>query len=373
MSADIHSFLVTPAEIARRKGPHDRIVMSSRVRLARNLKEAAFPGWAKKPERVRVLDLIRPAVEGLGDMKDSFSESMDSLSTLDKQILVERHLISREHAAKSAGSGLVLNRDESLCFMINEEDHLRMQALRPGLQLKQAWAAIDQADSYLEKKLEFAFSAEWGYLTACPTNIGTGIRVSAMLHLPGLVLAEQINPIIQSVNKLGLAVRGLYGEGTEALGNVFQVSNQMTLGESESAIVERLEKVLAQIIEHEENARANLIEKKPKMVYNHIGRAYGILANAHSVSSKETMNLLSLMRLGVAVGLFPGVERGLVDELFILTQPSHLQNQHTEKLPPAERDLLRADMVRERLKHVSRPISKPSAGPQGAGLDKHEK
>ena len=366
---DIHSFLIPPADTARRKGPHDRIVMSSRVRLARNIKDAAFPGWAKKPERIRVLELIRPAIEGLPEMKEAFSETMDSLTALDKQILVERHLISREHAAKSAGSGLVLNRDETLCFMINEEDHLRMQALRPGLQLRQAWSAIDQADSALEKKLEYAFNPEMGYLTACPTNIGTGIRVSAMLHLPGLVLGEQINPIIQSVNKLGLAVRGLYGEGTEALGNVFQVSNQMTLGESETAIVERLEKVLAQIIEHEENARASLLEKKPKMVFNHIGRAYGILANAHSISSKETMNLLSLMRLGIDVGLFPGVERSLVDELFILTQPAHLQKQHSEKLTAEERDLLRADMVRERLKPVSRPISKPPP-PPGAGLDK---
>jgi len=369
---NIHDFLIPPAESARRKGPHDRIVMSSRVRLARNVKEAAFPGWAKKPERVRVLDLIRPAVESLPEMKDAFSESMDSLTSLDKQILVERHLISREHAAKSAGSGLVLNREETLCVMINEEDHLRMQALRPGLQLRQAWNAVDQADSSLERKLEYAFSSELGYLTACPTNIGTGIRVSAMLHLPGLVLAEQINPIIQSVNKLGLAVRGLYGEGTEALGNVFQVSNQMTLGEGEGAIVERLEKVLAQIIEHEENARATILEKKPKMVYNHIGRAYGILANAHSISSKETMNLLSLMRLGVDVGLFPGVDRALVDELFILTQPAHLQKQHSEKLSAEERDLLRADMVRERLKQVSRPIAKPSP-PAAGGLDKPEK
>lgn len=369
---DIHRFLTPPADTARRKGPHDRIVMSSRVRLARNVKDAAFPGWAKKPERIRVLEMIRPAIEGLAEMKDAFSETMDSLSSLDKQILVERHLISREHAAKSAGSGLVLNRDETLCFMINEEDHIRMQALRPGLQLRQAWTAIDQADSALEKKLDYAFSPELGYLTACPTNLGTGIRVSAMLHLPGLVLAEQINPIIQSVNKLGLAVRGLYGEGTEALGNVFQVSNQMTLGEAENAIVERLEKVLAQIIEHEENARASLLEKKPKMVFNHIGRAYGILANAHSISSKETMNLLSLMRLGVDVGLFPGVDRSLVDELFILTQPAHLQKQHSEKLSAEERDLLRADMVRDRLKQVSRPIAKP-ATPPSPGLDKPEK
>ena len=366
---DLHIFLIPPAESARRKGPHDRIVMSSRVRLARNLKDAAFPGWAKKPERIRVLETIQPAIEALPEMKGSFSGTMDRLTSLEKQILVERHLISREHAAKSAGSGLVLNRDETLCFMINEEDHLRMQALCPGLQLRQAWAKIDAADSALEKKLTYAFSSELGYLTACPTNLGTGIRVSAMLHLPGLVLAEQINPIIQSVNKLGLAVRGLYGEGTEALGNVFQVSNQMTLGEAEIAIVERLEKVLAQIIEHEENARDSLLEKKPKMVYNHIGRAYGILANAHSISSKETMNLLSLMRLGVDMALFPGVDRSLVDELFILTQPAHLQKQHSEKLSAEDRDLLRADMVRERLRSVGRPITRPPAA-SGAGLDK---
>ena len=366
---DLYEFLTPPAETARRKGPHDRIVMSSRVRLARNINDAPFPGWAKKPERIRVLDIIRPAVETLPEMHEAFSQSMDNLSTLDKQILVERHLISREHAAKSAGSGLVLNRDETVCVMINEEDHMRMQALRPGLQLRQVWTAIDHVDSELEKRLDYAFNSELGYLTACPTNIGTGIRVSAMLHLPGLVLAEQINPIIQSVNKLGLAVRGLYGEGTEALGNVFQVSNQMTLGESESAIVERLEKVLSQIIEHEENARATLLEKKSKMVFNHIGRAYGILANAHSISSKETMNLLSLMRLGVDVGLFPGVDRSLVDEVFILTQPAHLQKQHSEKLSAEERDLLRSDMVRERLKPVSRPVSKPTTG--GTQTDKN--
>ncbi len=359
---DIHAFLCSPAESTRRHGPHDRIVMSSRVRLARNLRDAAFPGWAKKPERVRVYETIQPAVASLPEMSVSFSEAMDNLTPLDKQILVERHLISREHAAKTVGSGLVLNRDETFCVMINEEDHLRMQALRPGLQLRQAWTAIDYFDSELEKKLDYAFDNDLGYLTACPTNLGTGIRVSAMLHLPGLVLGEQINPIIQSVNKLGLAVRGLYGEGTEALGNVFQVSNQMTLGESELVIVERLEKVLSQIIEHEENARQTLLEKKPKVVFNHIGRAYGILANAHSISSKETMNLLSLLRLGVDMGLFPGADRALVDELFLITQPAHLQKQLSDKLSAEERDLLRADMVRERLKGVSRPIAKPSGG-----------
>jgi protein arginine kinase len=356
---DIHSFLCSPAESTHRHGPHDRIVISSRVRLARNLRHTPFPGWAKKPDRVKTLEIIQPAISSLPQMNDSFAEAMDNFTALDKQILVERHLISREHAAKNAGSGLVLNRDETFCVMINEEDHLRMQALRPGLQLRAAWNAIDAFDSALEKKLDFAFDNELGYLTACPTNLGTGIRVSAMLHLPGCVLDEQINPIIQSVNKLGLAVRGLYGEGTEALGNIFQVSNQMTLGESETVIVERLEKVLAQIIEHEQNARERLLEKKPKMVFNHIGRAYGILANAHSISSKETMNLLSLLKLGVDLGLFPNTDRTLVDELFLVTQPAHLQKQVSDKLSAEERDLIRADMVRDRLKGVNRPLTKP--------------
>jgi protein arginine kinase len=366
---NIDDFISSPTVASHRSGPHDRIVMSSRVRLARNLKSLPFPGFAKKPDRVRALETIRPAVQALPQMAGAYSESMDNLSALDKQILVERHLISREHAAKNAGSGLVMNKEESLCVMINEEDHMRMQSLRPGLQIKEAWAAIDQVDSALEKKLEYAFSRDLGYLTACPTNLGTGIRVSAMLHLPALVLSEQINKIVQAVNKLGLAVRGLYGEGTEALGNVFQVSNQMTLGESEVEIVERLTKVLAQLIEHEENARGMLLEEKPKVLFNHIGRAYGILANAHSISSKETMNLLSFMRLGADLGLFPGVERALVDELFIVTQPAHLQKRYSEKLSAEERDLLRADMLRERLRSVSRP----NTSNVGANLPKLDK
>ena len=352
---NVLDYISSPAVASQREGPHSRIVLSSRVRLARTVKQWPFPGYAKKPDRVKALDEIRPAVEALPQMEGAFSQTMDNLTALDKQILVERHLISREHAAKNAGSGFVVNKDESLCVMINEEDHLRMQSLKPGLQLREAWQAIDQFDSALEKKLDYAFNPDLGYLTACPTNLGTGIRVSAMLHLPALVLSEQINQIVQAVNKLGLAVRGLYGEGTEALGNIFQVSNQMTLGEVETDIVERLNKVLAQLIEHEENARASLLEKKSKMLFNHIGRAYGILANAHSISSKETMNLLSLMRLGVDLGLFPGTKLALVDELFITTQPAHLQRQYSEKLSAEERDLLRSDMLRDRLRNVSRP------------------
>lgn len=364
---DLHAFLSPPAEAAKRFGPNDRIVMSSRVRLARNLRDCPFPGWAKKPERVRTCGVLRAAVEGLPVMAEAFSGSMEELSALDKQILVERHLVSREHAAKGAGSGLVLSRDESTSVMINEEDHLRMQSLKPGLQLREAWTALDQVDSALAQRLDYAFSPELGYLTACPTNIGTGIRVSAMLHLPALVLADQVNQIVQAVNKLGLAVRGLYGEGTEALGNVFQVSNQMTLGETEAAIVERLSKVVAQVIEHEENHRAILLEKKPKMVYNHIGRAYGILANAHSISSKEAMNLLSLLRLGLDLGFFTGTSRSLVNELFLVTQPAHLQRRFHEKLGAEERDVHRADMIREALHSVGRPappgpLDKPSGG-----------
>jgi protein arginine kinase len=352
---DLKEFLAPPSEVARRTGPQDRIVFSSRVRLARNLRGFPFPGWAKKADRIQVYEKVAGAVAGVPALAGCFCDTLDKLSALERQLLVERHLISREHAARTGGGGVVLNRQETLCLMINEEDHLRMQSLRPGLQLREAWAELDALDSALESHLEYAFSPEYGYLTACPTNVGTGIRVSAMLHLPGLVLTEQINPVIQSVNKLGLAVRGLYGEGTEALGNVFQVSNQMTLGESEQTILEKLDKVLRQIIEFEENARTTLVEKNPKMLFNHIGRAYGILANAHIIASKEAMNMLSLMRLGVDLGMFPGVDRSLTDELFLLIQPAHLQLLHQEKLQAEERDILRADLIRNRLRSVSRP------------------
>ena len=201
------------------------------------LRHRAFPGWAKKAERTQILELIKPRVEELPEMQDSFSELLQDLSALEKQVLVERHLISREHAAKSVGSAVVMNRKQTLSIMINEEDHLRMQSIRSGLQLKSAFKLVDKVDSTLEGKLDFAYDPRLGYLTACPTNVGTGMRASAMLHLPGLVLSELINQVIQAVNKIGLAVRGLYGEGTEAMGNLFQISNQTTLGEKEDEII----------------------------------------------------------------------------------------------------------------------------------------
>ena len=288
-------------------------------------------------------------------MRGGFSTGMGDLKALDKQLLVERHLISREHAAKGGGSALVLNKDETLSVMVNEEDHLRMQALLPGMQIKQVWQKIDRFDTSLEKKLEYAFDGSYGYLTACPTNLGTGIRVSAMLHLPGLVLTDQVNQIVQAVTKLGHAVRGLYGEGTEALGHIFQVSNQMTLGESEADIIGRIHKVVLQIIEHETNARTTLQQGKPKELFNHIGRAYGVLANVHIVSSKESMNQLSLIRLGVKLGMFEDLETSVVDELFLVTQPAHLQQLVGEKLSGEERDVQRADLLRSRLSGLQGP------------------
>src|SRR6201981_3552308 len=303
------NMLSTAGEWLRGEGPHHQVVISSRCRLARNLRDRAFPGWAKKAERTAILEEIRSRVEELPEMQDAFSELLQDLSSLDKQVLVERHLISREHAAKGAGSALVMNRKQTLSIMINEEDHLRMQSFRSGLQLKQAFKLVDKIDSALESKLDFAFDPRLGYLSPCSTNVGAGMRASEMLHLPGLVLSELINQVVQAVNKIGLAVRGLYGEGTEAMGNLFQISNQTTLGEKEEEIIARLTKVIETIIEKEHDARQVLLQKKSNTLSDQIGRAYGVLTFAHAMSSKEALNLLSVMKLGVDLGAFPEEDR----------------------------------------------------------------
>src|SRR5690348_10860419 len=349
------NMLSTAGEWLRGEGPHHQVVISSRVRLARNLQNRAFPGWAKKAERTSILEQIRSRVEALPEMQDSFAEGLQDLAALDKQVLVERHLISREHAAKGGGSAVVVNRRQTLSIMINEEDHLRMQSMRSGLQLKQAFKLVDKIDSALENKLEFAFDPRLGYLTACPTNVGTGMRASAMLHLPGLVLSELINQVIQAVSKIGLAVRGLYGEGTEAMGNLFQISNQTTLGEKEDEIISRLNKVIETIIEKEQDARQVLIQKKPNTLWDQIGRAYGLLTYAHAMTSKEALNLLSVMKLGIDLGAFPEDRRLPIDELFIETQPAHLQKTSQQKLNAEERDFLRAEIIRGRLKLFPKP------------------
>jgi len=337
-------------------GPHRSIVVSSRVRLARNLREKPFPGWAKKAERLEVMRLVKESVENLPEMADAYSENLEALSPLEKQVLVERHLISREHAAKGVGSAVVMNSPQSLSVMINEEDHLRMQAICCGLQLDHVFSMIDRVDTELEATLDFAFDTDLGYLTACPTNVGTGMRASAMLHLPGLVMSDQINRIVNSVNKIGLAVRGLHGEGTEAMGNLFQVSNQTTLGETEAEIIGRLNRVIEQILEHEQNARIVLTQKKSITLHDQVGRAYGVLCHAHSMNSKEALNLLSVIKLGVDIGMFPDSHRFPIDELFIETQPAHLQKgAQTQKMSADERDTLRATIIRAKLLQVPVP------------------
>jgi protein arginine kinase len=251
--------------------------------------------------------------------------------------------------------------------MLNEEDHFRMQSIRSGLQLKQAFKLVDKIDSALENKLEFAYDQRLGYLTACPTNVGTGMRASAMLHLPGLVLSELINQVVQAVSKIGLAVRGLYGEGTEAMGNLFQISNQTTLGEKEEEIVARLTKVIETIISKEHDARQVLIQKKSNTLWDQIGRAYGVLTYAHAMSSKEALNLLSIIKLGVDLGAFPEDRRLPIDQLFIDTQPAHLQKSSQQKLSAEERDHLRAQIIRERLKVFPKPDISKMARESGNG------
>src|SRR3989449_2709157 len=354
-------------EWLRGEGPHHQVVISSRVRLARNLRHRAFPGWAKKAERTAVLELIKPHVEKLPEMQDSFSELLQDLSALEKQVLVERHLISREHAAKSAGSAVIMNRRQTLSIMINEEDHLRMQSMRSGLQLKQAFKLLDKIDTALENELEFAYDQRLGYLTACPTNVRTGMRASAMLHLPGLVLSELINQVLPTVSKIGLAVRGLYGEGTEAMGNLFQISNQTTLGEKEDEIISRLSKVIETIIEKEHDARQILLQKKSNTLCAQIGRAYRDLTSAHAILSKEALNLLSIIKLGADLGAFPEEKRLPIDELFIDIQPAHLQKSSQQKLNAEERDHLRAQIIRERLKLFPKPDISKMARESGDG------
>ncbi len=358
--------LVDPGEWLASEKSYHPVIVSSRIRLARNLVLRPFPGWAKKADRIEVLGRIKPEVLSLAEMQDAFAADMHELSSLEKTILVERHLISREQQSKGAGSAVVINHDATLSVMINEEDHLRMQAIRPGLQLDNAYAMADAVDSELEDRLEIAFDTALGYLTACPTNVGTGLRASVMLHLPGLVLADQMNQVISGVNKLGLVVRGIHGEGTEALGNLFQVSNQITLGQSERHVLDMLAEVIGKVLDHEQNAREMLLEKRPGMLDDQVGRAYGVLRHAHAMTTKEALNLLSLMKLGIDLGQFRGKSAKDIDSLFTFIQPAHLQRTSDQKLAAEERDQLRAATVRAKLKKFDSPVT--NSLPPGGSL-----
>jgi protein arginine kinase len=343
-------------EWLRGSGPMSEIVISSRIRLARNVAGFPFLTRCSKSARKSLEEKIRDTIlESKFSSSKTFYVDLESAPDIDRQLLVERHLISRPHATAEGARGVAVGENETLAIMVNEEDHLRMQVLRSGLQLDEAWEQITAADDKLEARLDFAFHPSFGYLTACPTNVGTGMRASAMVHLPALVLSEQINQIIQAVNKIGLAVRGLYGEGTEAMGNLFQVSNQTTLGEKEDEIITRLNQVIEKIIEHEQNARQLLLQKRLGTLLDQVGRAFGVLTHAHSMTSKEALNLLSFMKLGIDLGFFPDGHRPVIDELFMETQPAHLQKSSQQKLQVEERDALRAGIIREKLKQFPEP------------------
>ena len=328
------------------------VVLSTRVRLARNISGLVFPERANSSQRRDVLSNCETQLGTLTAMKRGTFLNLVTLSDLEKQVLVERHLISRELSEGESGGGVYINKDQTCSVMINEEDHLRIQFLKSGFNLKSVWRQMDAFDSALDEVLDIAYSTRFGYLTACPTNLGTGLRASVMMHLPGLVIAEQMDRVIRAVNQLGITVRGLFGEGSDATGHVFQISNQQTLGESEAEILDRLGNVLKTVIDHEINARYKCLEDNRAKVLDQIGRAYGILRNVHILSSNEAMNLLSLIRLAVDFGILPDENRADVDRLFIECQPGHVQYAAQEGIAPDARDLARADKLREEFNNM---------------------
>jgi len=351
----IASLIATPSELTDNASSKTAIVLMTRIRLARNLAGLPFPGWAKPAQRSQILATCSAALGATAPMKRSLTVGVSELTELEKQILVERHLISRELSGSTQGSGVVISRDQTVSVMVNEEDHLRIQVLRSGFQLRKAWNNINELDSALEAHLDYAFSPQLGYLTACPTNLGTALRGSAMMHLPALVIAGQMEKIVRAVNQLGMVVRGLFGEGSDASGSIFQISNQTTLGEAEEDIIKRLHSVLQSIIEHELNAREKLLEADSGKLFDKVGRAYGILQNGHLLSSSEAMNLLSLIRLGVDLGVFADSYRSVIDRLFIEAQPGHLQHAQKGEFEPNQRDLLRAERLRSEFANLGRP------------------
>ncbi len=338
-----------PGEWLRAKGPYSEIVLSSRVRLARNLSLFPFVKRAKVSDLKEILSQMKDIIGESEVLSRGLFVELKELSPLEAQFLQERHLISLEMARDSAGGGVVVGEMERFALMINEEDHLRLQSFTSGLSLKSAYGVLDELDSDLEKKLDYAYSEEFGYLTACPTNTGTGMRASVLIHLPALVLTKEIDKVLRGVSQVGLAVRGLYGEGTEVKGNFFQVSNQTTLGKSEEDILEGLETVTKQIIEYERHARDTLVESARPQIEDKIFRALGILGNARLLTSEEVLNLSSAVRLGVGLGMVRSVELRTLNELLIFTQPAHLQRLFGAEMEPAQRDAKRAEYVRRRL------------------------
>lgn len=350
----IEKIVSSPASNWTKKdGPYHEIVISSRIRLARNITKLPMPPFQNEAAGHTVLERVRKALEAL-DLKGQeklYFYRMNELPPLQRQILLEKHLISPEHAEEKPHRGLIINGDESVSIMINEEDHLRIQVLFPGLQLEKAWEVANRVDDLLESQIEYAFHEEKGYLTCCPTNVGTGLRASVMVHLPALVLTKQATRIFYTLGQLGLAVRGLYGEGTDATGYLFQISNQITLGQKETEIIQNLTAVTRQIIEKENETRKALLQETPLQVADRVGRAYGILQNAAILSSHEALNLLSDIRMGIGMGLLKiELDGGELNELMVASQPGFLQSYANKQMDAAERDVARARLFKEKFK-----------------------
>ncbi|GBF35736.1 ATP:guanido phosphotransferase YacI [Desulfocucumis palustris] len=332
-------------------GAESDVVISSRVRVARNLAEFPFPHQLSDESAEQVIQAVSLAVNNTADQGIGILEmtGMGELTPVERQILVEKHLISPDLLENYKNKAVVLNNDESVSIMINEEDHLRLQCLLPGLQLHEAWHRLSSIDDVLEKTLDYAFDEKLGYLTACPTNVGTGIRASLMLHLPGLALVNQISGVLSTVSKLGFAVRGLYGEGTEATGNLFQISNQITLGQTEEDIIAGMVSVARQIIASERSARQALFKERREHMEDRVGRAWGILKHAGIVTSEEAMKLFSDLRLGRDLNIIDLIPPDLITELMIMTRPAFLLKMSGKDLSPFERDVQRAKLIREKL------------------------
>lgn len=346
--SEIDRFLDQPVGWLRATGPESDVVISSRLRLARNLANFPFLTRLTTSQRTEVIQTVENAVRGSHFLHQAYYIPSDKLTELDKQFLLERHLVSRELVTEEGKSAVAITPDEMVSLMVIEEDHLRLQVFQSGLNLVEAWRIADEIDTEMEKRLDYAFDANMGYLTACPTNVGTGLRASCMLHLPSLVLTKQVHKVLQALSKLNLAVRGLYGEGTQASGNFFQFSNQITLGQPEDEIISNLEGVIRQVISHEREARDYLRKKKKNKMEDQIWRALAILKAARMISSSEAIQLLSLVQVGVDVQVLEGqVTHTDLNQLFLLIQPAHLQKMAGKELSATERDVRRAERIRE--------------------------
>jgi protein arginine kinase len=353
MSVD--EFLNKSPTWMRENGPESDIVISTRVRLARNLAKYPFHMLLTDRDADSIIEELRKVLASTEMKREGNFELFRSreLSDVERQVFVEKHLISPTLAEEERRSAFILRADEIVSIMVNEEDHLRIQIILPGLQVHEAWQTASRLDDVLESKLEYAFDEKYGYLTSCPTNVGSGIRASVMMHLPGLVLTNQINRILTAISQVGLVVRGLYGEGSDATGNIFQISNQITLGQSEDEILANLKGVVKQILDHERAARNQLVRDNREVLEDRIWRSYGILAYAQKIESKEAMQRLSDVRLGIDLGTIKGVPANILKELMVLTRPAFLQKITGKELAPGERDWRRAAIIRERLRSES--------------------